>query len=48
MHVTRQMARLLFWPFLASQGAQEVMLVSESVSELADLTDVTLVSEDVF
>ena len=32
--------------FLASQDAQEVILVSES--ELADLTDVTLVSEDAF
>ena len=33
----------------ASQDAQEVMLVTEWVSEsvLADLTDVTLVSEDV-
>ena len=35
-------------PFLASQDAQEVMLVTLSVSEsaLADFTDVTLVSED--
>ena len=37
----------LMW-FLASQDAQEVMLVTEWVSywSLADLTDVTLVSED--
>ena len=34
--------------FLASQDAQEVMLLSQSVSEsqLADFTDVTLASED--
>ena len=35
--------------FLASQDVQEVMLVSKSVTpplELADLTDVTLVSDD--
>ena len=39
---------LLLFLFLASQDAQEVMLVSEWVSEsaLADFTDVTLVSED--
>ena len=40
--------------FLASPDAQEVMWVSQSVShsvshsELADLTDVTLVSDDTF
>ena len=37
--------------FLASQDAQEVMLVTESVSHhdgLADFTEVTLVSEDAF
>ena len=39
--------------FLASPDAQEVIVVTESVtalsqSELADLTDVTLVSEDAF
>ena len=35
-------------PFLASKDAQEVMGVTHSVSEseLADLTDATLVSED--
>ena len=33
--------------FLASQDAQEVMLVT-CVSPLADFTDVTLVSEDAF
>ena len=41
-------------PFLASPDAQEVIVVTESVSqslthsELADLTDVTLVSDDTF
>ena len=36
--------------FLASQDALEVMGVSESLSEssLADLTDVTLVSDDTY
>ena len=37
--------------FLASPDAQEVIVVSESLShwsELADLTDVTLVSDDTF
>ena len=39
-----------FFLFLASPDAQEVMWVSEWVteSELADLTDVTLVSDDTF
>ena len=36
--------------FLASQDALEVMLVTDSLTEswLADLTDVTLVSDDTF
>ena len=36
--------------FLASPDAQEVIVVTQSVteSELADLTDVTLVSDDTF
>ena len=36
--------------FLVSQDAQEVMMVSHSVSQswLDDFTDVTLVSEDAF
>ena len=36
--------------FLASPDAQEVIVVTESLShsELADLTDVTLVSDDTF
>ena len=38
LHIT------FYFPFLASQDAQEVMLVTESA--LADFTDVTLVSED--
>ena len=42
------LARIFLRSFLASQDAQEVMLVTLSVSEsaLADFTDVTLVSED--
>ena len=45
---------LAFSQFLASPDAQEVMWVSQWVSqsvtesELADLTDVTLVSDDTF
>ena len=38
-----------YWtPFLASPDAQEVIVVTQSVSEseLADLTDVTVVSDD--
>ena len=37
-------------PYLASQDALEVMGVSESLSHswLADLTDVTLASDDTF
>ena len=40
----------LFYLFLASPDAQEVIVVSQwvSESELADLTDVTLVSDDTF
>ena len=36
--------------FLASPDAQEVIVVTQSLShsELADLTDVTLVSDDTF
>ena len=41
---------LAFLSFLASQDAQEVMLVTESLTHswLAELTDVTLVSDDTF
>ena len=47
-----KISEVLREPFLASQDALEVMLVSQSVSESltlrTELTDVTLVSEDTY
>ena len=41
---------ILTWLYLASQDALEVMWVTDSVSHwwLADLTDVTLASDDTY
>ena len=49
-NLQKDMHRLNDVLFLASPDAQEVMWVSESVTDsgLADLTDVTLVSDDTF